>query len=210
MSRPHSVLAFDTQLTTLAETVHSLLGLGSAVSLPEDVTVCTHMVRDSGVPHYGYSIAFSSAPTPRLLQELCNHFAPWPYDYSDHPHAESLSLALTIVAAQAWSGDGGRAVHFPGWTRFRGELSIGEVLSDTMIDRVDALGGTSPQTSDVLHTRDFVRPLFRNGELVLPVMPAGPGGFAPFEVPNPTPCCAVHVRPGDLRVGRNPTTANHC
>jgi hypothetical protein len=30
------------------------------------------------------------------------------------------------------------------------------------------------------------------GALVLHVLPAGPGRVAPFEVPNPTPCCAAH------------------
>ena len=42
---------------------------------------------------------------------------------------------------------------------------------------------------DVVATRAFVRPLCRGGRLVLPVLPAGRGRLAPFEVPNPTPCC---------------------
>ena len=41
-------------------------------------------------------------------------------------------------------------------------------------------------------TREFCRPVYEAGALVLLVLPAGPGRVAPFEVPDPTPCCAAH------------------
>ncbi|MFE9727753.1 hypothetical protein ACFYQ5_30350 [Streptomyces sp. NPDC005794] len=41
-------------------------------------------------------------------------------------------------------------------------------------------------------TREFVRPQWRDGELVLAAMPAVGGTLVPFEVPDPTPCCADH------------------
>jgi hypothetical protein len=46
---------------------------------------------------------------------------------------------------------------------------------------------------DLLDTRDHVRPEWQAGELVLAVTPVHNGLFAPFEVPNPTPCCADHA-----------------
>lgn len=41
-------------------------------------------------------------------------------------------------------------------------------------------------------TRDHVRPQWQDGELVLTLMPAVGGVLVPFEVPDPTPCCADH------------------
>jgi hypothetical protein len=62
----------------------------------------------------------------------------------------------------------------------------------TTIDRIDALGGDSPAADALLVTRDFVRPRWQGGELVLHVQPAIGGTWVPFETPNPTPCCATH------------------
>jgi hypothetical protein len=41
-------------------------------------------------------------------------------------------------------------------------------------------------------TRDFVRPQWLDGRLTLITTPAAGDRIAPFEVPNPTPCCADH------------------
>ena len=54
------------------------------------------------------------------------------------------------------------------------------------------LGGGLLPPAAMLLTRDFCRPVYEAGALVLHVLPAGPGRVAPFEVPNPTPCCAAH------------------
>ena len=37
-----------------------------------------------------------------------------------------------------------------------------------------------------------VHPQWQDGELVLTLMPAVGGVLVPFEVPDPTPCCADH------------------
>jgi hypothetical protein len=42
----------------------------------------------------------------------------------------------------------------------------------------------------VVDTRGFVRPEWRDGRLTLIAAPAGLGRIAPFEVPDPTLCCA--------------------
>jgi hypothetical protein len=54
------------------------------------------------------------------------------------------------------------------------------------------LGGGIAEDSDRLDTRDFVRPQFRDGELVLTATPAVGGVLVPFESRNPTPCCGDH------------------
>jgi hypothetical protein len=60
------------------------------------------------------------------------------------------------------------------------------------IDEVRVLAGGVLPPAAVLATRDFCRPVYEAGALVLHALPAGPGRVAPFEVPNPTPCCAAH------------------
>ncbi|HYN95169.1 MAG TPA: hypothetical protein VES42_15075, partial [Pilimelia sp.] len=83
--------------------------------------------------------------------------------------------------------------HYPGRDRLVGELTVAELLSASAIDRVEVLGGSPPAPDTVLVTRDFVRPQWRTGALVLTATPAGGGRIAPFEVRNPTPCCADHA-----------------
>jgi hypothetical protein len=98
--------------------------------------------------------------------------------------------------------DAGRAVRFGGCLRLTGSLPIAEVLAASAIDRIALLGGGTVAPDWQLSTRGFVRPRWQRGELVLAVLavlavlPAGPATgpatVAPFEVPNPTPCCAAH------------------
>ncbi|MCW2918330.1 MAG: transposase, OrfB family protein [Actinomycetia bacterium] len=53
-------------------------------------------------------------------------------------------------------------------------------------------GRWAPPSHTPVDTRDFVRPEWRDGVLTLVAMPAVTG-LAPFEVANPTPCCAEHA-----------------
>ena len=86
----------------------------------------------------------------------------------------------------------GRAVLFPGQERLTGEIATDDVPSLSAIRAVEGIAGT-PTVGTRLVTRDFVRPVLRTGALVLQVRPFGEEGtVAPFEVPDPTPCCAAH------------------
>jgi hypothetical protein len=185
------VLALDTPLTTLAETEHALLGLGRRVDLPPAALLCTHMVRDSQ-PHYAFSLAVSDEA---CLTHVQTYFAAWDSAIShDRPSASSgYSEGLRLATGEAFARSGGRSVRFPGWAGIVGSPTVAEVLATTAIDRLEVLGGAAANPADVLRSRDFVRPLWRHGELVLPVLPAGAGAVAPFEVPNPTPCCGEHA-----------------
>jgi hypothetical protein len=132
---------------------------------PAPVLACTHLVRE---PFAHVAISLTSTET-----------------YDTPP-----SLAPGATAALA--GQSGRAVVYPGWDRLVGTLTVGEALELSAIDRVEVLGGEPLQDTEILDTQDFVRPQFRNGELVLTIVPAVGGVMRPFEVPNPTPCCAIH------------------
>ncbi len=87
---------------------------------------------------------------------------------------------------------GGRAVLFAGADRLTGVLPVASVLALSAIDRIEVLGGGPADPQTLLDTGDFVRPQWRDGELVLTVMPAAGGRLVPFETRNPTPCCATH------------------
>jgi hypothetical protein len=90
------------------------------------------------------------------------------------------------------SGHAGRAVLFPGVRALTGTLSVADLLAISAIDEVRVIGGPPATPDTLIDTRDFVRPQWENGRLVLVATPAPGGLIAPFEVPNPTPCCANH------------------
>lgn len=76
-----------------------------------------------------------------------------------------------------------------------GSVRVDEVLAGTAIERVLVMG--LPDRPDaapdaILDTRSFVRPQWMDGRLTLLTMPTPDGDIAPFEVPDPTPCCAIH------------------
>ena len=81
---------------------------------------------------------------------------------------------------------------FPGGRSLTGTLPVATLLSASAIDEVVVLGGPRCSPETLIDTRDFVRPQYRDGRLVLMATPAPGGLIAPFEVPNPTPCCANH------------------
>ncbi len=201
------MLGIDTQFTTLAEAEHALLDLGRQVALPADAMVCSHEVRD-GAPHYAFSIALAERAGPELVEVILDQFPGQAAGIgcaADHDAADDyLARRLLGPAGAAAPGvrqaiaevlgrHGGRAVTFPGSRQLAGTLPVGQAIGGSALDRLAVLGGAPVPAEDLLVTRDFVRPRWSNGELVLAVLPAGQRLVAPFEVPNPTPCCAGHV-----------------
>jgi len=130
---------------------------------PAPALACTHLVR-SPVPHVACSLVFLGGPPPGLDQ------------------LDRLDL----------DREGARAVLFPGAENMIGELTVEEILASSAIARVEVLGGGAAEGSALVRTNDFVRPQWRDGELVLVTMPAAGDRLVPFETRNPTPCCAAH------------------
>ena len=132
-------------------------------------------------------------PAPELA---CTHLVREPYPHvaitlvttATYPTAPELAAGARAAAADR----GGRAVVYPGVHRLVGTLTVAEVLAAGAIDRVEVLGGGPADPAALLDTRDFVRPQFRDGELVLVTTPAAGGRLVPFETRHPTPCCAAH------------------
>ena len=171
-----SVLALDLGHATVTDAEHWLAALPPVPGL----VACTHLV---------------TGPHARVLVTLA---APGPLDVSTLPPAANRSAAppdgAALAAAQAHAaGAGGRAVRFPGAERLVGVVSVAELLAHSAISRVKVLGGVAqPEPETLVDTRDFVRPQWMDGRLTLVTMPTPDGHIAPFEVPNPTPCCADH------------------
>ncbi|WP_250036002.1 hypothetical protein [Paractinoplanes maris] len=133
---------------------------------PAPSLACTHLVK-SPFPHVAISLVGSSF--------------------------DGTPAELRAAADEAAAGRFGRAVVFPGSSELTGTLTVAEVLATTAIDRVEVLGSGVADAALKLDTRDFVRPQYRGGDLVLVTMPAVGGTLVPFETRDPTPCCADHA-----------------
>ncbi|CAM5515197.1 hypothetical protein [Streptomyces aurantiogriseus] len=166
------VLTVDAGLRDLRAADHLLRTFAAELSLPEGMFGCTHLVRGDR-PRVVVSLATRSEGEPAGVREW---FVAKGYEVADG--------APDVV---------GRAVLYPGADALRGTVTVAEMLSVSAIDRVTVLGAVGPPDPGArLVTRDHVRPQWQDRELVLTAMPAAGGTLVPFEVPDPTPCCADH------------------
>jgi hypothetical protein len=112
------------------------------------------------------------------------------------PHPDGIfGNAARAAEAEHRSRRSGRAVLYPGVDDLVGLMTVADVLSRSAIDKVVIMGLPGRPDADpaqIVDTRDFVRPQWIDGALTLVTMPASGDRLAPFEVPNPTPCCADH------------------
>jgi hypothetical protein len=86
----------------------------------------------------------------------------------------------------------GRAFIFPGSDSLTGVIPVADLVSSTAVEAVVMMGGLAADPQAELDTQDFVRPVYRDGQLVLLTRPGAGDRLLPFEQPNPTPCCADH------------------
>ncbi|WP_405915805.1 hypothetical protein [Streptomyces sp. NBC_00728] len=203
------VVGVDTGHTgALREADHLLRALAVELGLKDDVLGCTHHVRDGGRPHTALSFAVPSERAARALRRRLT--APGSgrsgadtllgggillgVALGGERHGpDELAAGAAHAAAEHTARTGGRAVLYPGAVALTGVLTVARLLELSAVERVAVLGapeGAAPERR--LVTRDHVRPEWREGHLVLTAMPAAGGTLAPFEVPDPTPCCADH------------------
>ncbi|MCT7356844.1 hypothetical protein N4P33_32590 [Streptomyces sp. 15-116A] len=152
---------------------HRLHELAAELRLPKDVFGCTHLIRGDR-PRVALSLVLPSEPLLRTARER-------------------LTAAGHGTLSPGLPDEVGRAVLYPGVTALTGTLTVGELIAGSAIDRVTVLGTPRPPDPGTrMVTRSHVRPQWRHGELVLAATPAMGGTLVPFEVPDPTPCCADH------------------
>lgn len=104
----------------------------------------------------------------------------------------SLVAAAQQAASAAAERHDGRAVLFAGRSTLVETMTVARILEQSEIDEVVQLAHGFVDPDARVDTRDFVRPVLREGRLELLVQPIAGELLAPFEVPNPTPCCADH------------------
>lgn len=162
----------DTSVSALRTADHLLVRLAAELALPEGAFGCTHLVRGDR-PRVALSFTLPSEPLLRTAEERLT--------------AQGYEVTPGLPDAV------GRAVLYPGAGTLTGTVTVGELLARSAIDRVTVLGSPDqPPAGQAMVTRDHVRPQWQDGELVLAAMPAVGGTLVPFEVPDPTPCCADH------------------
>jgi len=163
-----TILGFDLGHRGTVEAEHWLTTLFAGSPPVPGPVACTHLVH---------------GPRPRVVVTIAG---------ASPGVAASDSEAALAAVADHRAGRAGRAVLFPGIRSLTGTMTVATMLAESAIDEVVVLGGPPCSPDTVIDTRDFVRPQYRDGRLVLMATPAPGGLIAPFEVPNPTPCCANH------------------
>jgi hypothetical protein len=179
-----AVLGVDTGTRTLREADDLLTDLVSGLGLLAGSLACTHLVR-IGTPHVAISLSVPGAVDPAVLPEGAGVVL------GDH-RAGPAELAGGAAYAVAEHTRTGRAVRYPGVEHLVATMTVEEILAVSAIDRIEVLMGSAPEPDQKVMTREFVRPVWQGGALVLLTMPAVGGVLAPYEVPDPTPCCADH------------------
>ncbi|MFI6698747.1 hypothetical protein ACIBJC_07165 [Streptomyces sp. NPDC050509] len=191
-----TVIGVDAATAGLGDADHLARALAGELALPDTASVGTHAVR-AGRPHLALSLTLPDAATATeawwaLTRRTEPEALGLAFGERRHGPAELAEGAAHAVAERTLHG-AGRAVLFPGAGALTGTVGVAELLAVSAVDEVALLGAAGPPDgARRILTRDHLRPEWREGRLVLTVMEAAGGVLVPFEVPDPTPCCADH------------------
>ncbi|MFF4252054.1 hypothetical protein ACFY1L_12680 [Streptomyces sp. NPDC001663] len=196
----HSVIGVDAGTANLRQADHLIHHLMDQLALPPGTFACTHLIRTD--ERRGVAVSFAlpdvqaaEAAWERLIDVL-DPDAGAALGGREHGPAQAARTAA-LAADEHARRRGGRAVVYPAVERLTGTVTVADLLARTAIDRVTVVGmpptSPAPDTATAVLTHDHVRPEWRDGHLTLALVPAVGGTLAPFEVPNPTPCCADHA-----------------
>ncbi|MFE2071000.1 hypothetical protein ACFXDH_53085 [Streptomyces sp. NPDC059467] len=198
MSTPHdpsgvrSVIGVDAGTVTLREADHLIHELLGQLALTDEVFACTHLHRTDD--RRGTAVSLGVPDPDAVWRELSARLPEGTgLVLADRVHGPDDAVAAARRAALA-PPTSGRAVVYPGVAHLTGTVTVADLLDRTAIQRLVVLGAPAvelPADAEVL-TQNHVRPEWRDGTLTLALVPAAGGLLAPFEVPDPTPCCADH------------------
>ena len=192
------IIAVDADSRDTVEAEHLLHELLGPTSGP--VVACTHVVAGDH-PHVAVSITLTSDPTADLAAQVREWAAErsigsaitWPGASGPELSGPSpLVRGAYLAAVETALGSSGRLVRFPGSEHANGVMTAEELRERCGIDQVEALGGLPVEDDTLVDTRDFIRPIRRDGRVVLLVQPAAGGVLIPFEVEHQQKCCADH------------------
>ena len=179
----------------LAAAEHLVADVAPALSGAASVA-CTHVVTDP-FGHFAVSLEIPRELSGAEAMELAGTCLGARIAFSID--AEELAfggpgdfqMGALLAAASHRDRTAGRAYGFPGAGALTGSVAVADVIASSAIDRVDALGHELDDATLVV-TRDHVRPLFRDGELVLVVVPRADGTVQPFESATTHACGGDH------------------
>ncbi|MFJ3306649.1 hypothetical protein ACIPSA_26710 [Streptomyces sp. NPDC086549] len=195
----HSVIGVDAGSASLREADHLIHDLLDRLGPPSGTIACTHLICTD--EHRGTAVSLA-LPNASTAEETWEHIAALEdLDAGAVLAGRSYGPERAVRAAALAAGEharreGGRAVVFEGVDRLTGTITVGDLLALTAVERLVVVGAPAtegPAPATPVLTRDHVRPEWRAGRLTLALVPAAGGALAPFEVPNPTPCCADHL-----------------
>ncbi|MER5915981.1 hypothetical protein ABT124_37610 [Streptomyces sp. NPDC001982] len=196
----HTVIGVDAGTASLREADHLVHDLMARLGLPPGTFACTHLVRTDERRGTAVSLALPDAgPAAEVWRRIAGLEMPGlgaalgALVYGPAPAARWAARVATEHAGR----EGGRAVVFPGAEHLTGTVTVADLLDRTAVERLTVIGAPAspdgPDPATPVLTRDHVRPEWQRGRLTLALVPAAGGALAPFEVPNPTPCCADHA-----------------
>ncbi|GAA3778410.1 hypothetical protein [Streptomyces chiangmaiensis] len=194
----HLVIGVDAGTATLRQADHLIHDLVDRLDLPPGTIACTHLIRTAERRGTAVSLALPNAEAAEAAwRRLTGLEEPYVGVVLGERGYGAQGAART-AATEHEHRTGGRAVVYSGVERLTGTVTVADVLALTAIDRITVVGappadGDGPDPATPVLTRDHVRPEWQDGRLTLALVPAAGGALAPFEVPNPTPCCADHV-----------------
>lgn len=182
------IIAVDAGSADAVEAEHLLHGL--LESATGSVLACTHVVQGG---HLAVSIRVSgdfdqSALTHDVGSAIIRPGAAEPLVAGP----SQLVRGAYVAAVEAALGTAGRLVVFPGQEHARGTLTAAELRTHCEIDHLEALGGLPVDDTTLIDTRNYIRPIRRNGQTVLLLQPAVGGVLIPFELEHQHKCCADH------------------
>jgi hypothetical protein len=161
-----------------------------------DVVIASHVVQSGHEPHHVVTVSTADLE-PQDVEDAVGHVG-LAFDVAGMLGTEGyygppeLRLGLDDAVARHRARAGGRVVVFPGDHLLLGTVSVADATLWTDIDRVEHLSGEPADPRVPLHTRNFLRPRWHRGELVLPVQRSHDEAVVPFETPFATPCCPDH------------------
>jgi hypothetical protein len=185
------IIAVDADSRDALEAEHVLHELLASVTGP--VVACTHVVSGGDRPHLAVSMTGSAElDTTPLTHEVGSAVIRPGAAEPVVAGPSHLVRGAYVAAVEAALGTAGRLVRFPGQDQARGVMMAAELRERCGIDQVEALGGIAVADDSPIDTLDFIRPVRRNGQVVLLVQPAAGGLLIPFEVEHQQKCCADH------------------
>lgn len=185
------IIAVDADSRDTVEAEHLLHDLLDSVTGP--VVACTHVVSGGDRPHLAVSISSTSELSGWTSSREVGSAIIQPGAAEPVVAGPSrLVRGAYVAAVESALGTAGRLVRFPGQEHARGVLPAAKLREYCGIDAIEALGGLPVAEDSLVDTLDFIRPIRRNGRIILQVQPAAGDILIPFELEHQQTCCADH------------------